>query len=276
MLKNIVVLRRIFVALWGIPLIAIPTVLGDWWFVCLVALIAFLATYEYMELLRILGIVVLRTIASIFAAVLVVSTKFSPMLTLQIFIVAAIVFLMVSLRAGTTQQTLQVVGSIGGLLYISGFLSLLVLLRISFKVQENYIAGWFLLSFMGMIWICDTAAYFGGKAYGKHLLAPKISPKKTVEGAVFGLIAAMLTGVVVSLIFQEKISVWFTLLTALIVGTIGQAGDLVESLFKRNAGVKDSGHLLMDHGGILDRFDSLIMTSPAIFLLSYWFQLIDL
>ncbi|MCX7835732.1 MAG: phosphatidate cytidylyltransferase [bacterium] len=276
MIIDQVLLRRIGVAVWGIPLILIPTVLGGWWFVFLIALIAFLATYEYMNLLRILGVHVFRTITATFAAVLVVSVKFSPMITLQIFIFASILFFMVSLKGAKSQQTLHVVGSISGLLYISGFLSLLALVRIYFKIQEGYLAGWFLLSFIVMIWICDTAAYLGGKTYGKHLLAPTISPKKTVEGAIFGMLGALLCGVVLVFLFKNQLNEWYILLCSFIVGTIGQGGDLVESLFKRNAGVKDSGEMLFEHGGILDRFDSLIMTSPAIFLLSYWFQLLNL
>lgn len=267
--------RRILVALWGIPLLAIPTLLGGWYFVILMAVIAFCSTFEYMNLLRKYGVTVWRTIAAIISGILIISIKISPTITIQLFIIASIFFAITSLRGGHSHQALRVTGALGGLLYISGFIALLVGLRLFLNTVHEIYAGWYILSIMVIIWVCDSAAYFGGKAIGKHLLAPSISPKKTIEGAILGLFGALLTGILFAYLFRNEFPTGFIILSSVLAGTIGQAGDLVESLLKRNAGEKDSGTLLPEHGGVLDRFDSLIMTSPSIFLLAYWFGLIS-
>ncbi len=121
---------------------------------------------------------------------------------------------------------------------------------------------------MGVIWGMDTAAYAVGKTLGRHKLCPTISPGKTVEGAIAALVAAVCV--------SAALGYWFRLplahgaILGLAVGIVGQAGDLFESALKRRSGVKDSGSLLPGHGGILDRFDSLLFAAPvAYFYLSF-------
>ena len=116
------------------------------------------------------------------------------------------------------------------------------------------------------IWVCDSAAYFAGRAFGKHKLFERVSPKKTVEGAVAGFIGAIAAFVIARAFFLSYLSPGEAVICGLIVGVLGQAGDLVESLFKRDAGVKDSSHLIPGHGGVLDRFDSLVFVSPILYL----------
>ena len=112
------------------------------------------------------------------------------------------------------------------------------------------------------LWAGDTAAIFAGKAFGKHLLAPTISPKKTVEGSVANLLACIAVSIPLAIWLNYS---WATgLACGLCAGILGQAGDLFESALKRRAGVKDSGTLLPGHGGILDRIDSLLFTAPAV------------
>ncbi len=103
---------------------------------------------------------------------------------------------------------------------------------------------------------------------GKHKLYEKVSPNKTWEGAIAGVIGSILVLSLVKMLAILPVSWPFTLLAGLIIGIVGQTGDLVESWFKRDAGVKDSSSLLPGHGGMLDRFDSIIFVSPAIFLLT--------
>lgn len=122
-----------------------------------------------------------------------------------------------------------------------------------------------LLLTFGVVWIADTAAYFSGRRFGRHKLAPEISPGKTVEGLIGAYVAVLVYGFVVSWIFQRNaplahhvsVLVFVAMLTALAV-----AGDLFESWMKRLAGVKDSGSLLPGHGGVLDRIDSLTAAMP--------------
>jgi phosphatidate cytidylyltransferase len=114
------------------------------------------------------------------------------------------------------------------------------------------------------IWAGDTAAIFAGKAFGKHKLAPSISPNKTWEGSIANLLAAV--GAAPALGYFLKYPMDKMLLLGVSCGVIGQLGDLFESYLKRQAGVKDSGNLLPGHGGVFDRLDSLLMTAPF----SYW------
>ena len=116
------------------------------------------------------------------------------------------------------------------------------------------------------IWLCDSAAYFAGRAFGKHKLFERVSPKKTVEGAVAGFVGAVAAFVIARAFFLPYLTIGESVVCGLIVGILGQAGDLVESLFKRDAGAKDSSELIPGHGGVLDRFDSLLFVSPVLYL----------
>jgi len=118
------------------------------------------------------------------------------------------------------------------------------------------------------IWICDTFAYTFGKRLGKHKLYEKVSPNKTIEGSIAGLLGAILTVIIVKIFNILPFSWSSVLLIGATIGIFGQIGDLVESWFKRDAGVKDSSALLPGHGGMLDRFDSLFFLSPIILILT--------
>ena len=122
------------------------------------------------------------------------------------------------------------------------------------------------------IWVGDTLAYFVGKAYGKHPLAPKISPKKTIEGGVANLIGCV--GAAAAVGYMIAVPLWVSITCGFIAGIFGQAGDLFESGLKRTAGLKDAGGLLPGHGGILDRIDSLLFAAPleALLLAAVWPQ----
>ncbi len=156
--------------------------------------------------------------------------------------------------------------------YLIGYVILpfLFITKISFG-EESYnnkiIIGLFIL-----IWTNDTFAYLVGKNFGKHKLFEKISPKKTVEGFVGGIIFAMIASVFISRFFinpnpaflPKSMLIWATI--AVLAGFMGTLGDLVESKFKRIAGVKDSGKIMPGHGGMLDRLDSIIFVAPFLFL----------
>jgi phosphatidate cytidylyltransferase len=120
---------------------------------------------------------------------------------------------------------------------------------------------------IGACWVTDAAAYLVGRKIGKHKLAPKISPGKTVEGSVAGLLGAVLF--VGALGWWVGLPVWSAALLGVTLGVVGQLGDLFESWLKRRAGVKDSGALLPGHGGVLDRFDSLLFVAPVAY---YWLR----
>lgn len=122
-----------------------------------------------------------------------------------------------------------------------------------------------IISILGIIWMNDTFAYLVGISIGKNKLFEKISPKKTIEGFVGGIFFSMITGIILATYYlYQSIIQWIIL--ALIIGVFGTLGDLIESKFKRNAGVKDSGTIMPGHGGFLDRLDSIIFVAPFIYL----------
>ncbi|MBU0946033.1 MAG: phosphatidate cytidylyltransferase [Proteobacteria bacterium] len=148
-----------------------------------------------------------------------------------------------------------------GLLYI-GFLGAHLLL-----LRELPQGNCWLLILTGITAGSDSGAYYCGRAFGKHKLSPLISPKKTVEGAVGGLLAGMVTSAVLAMFLFASVPWTFLLPVALFLGIVGISGDLTESVLKRATGTKDSGDLLGGHGGILDRGDSLLFAAPVLYYL---------
>lgn len=129
----------------------------------------------------------------------------------------------------------------------------------------------FFILIFAFSWGADSGAYFGGTFFGKHKLAPTISPKKTVEGAAFGILGSVLVTVIVCGIYSSVLGVgvkWITLnVCAIIFAVVGMIGDLFASLIKRSCGIKDYGNLMPGHGGVLDRFDSVLLISPLFYLI---------
>jgi phosphatidate cytidylyltransferase len=154
---------------------------------------------------------------------------------------------------------------------ISSSALLLVAFPLSYAVRLHGIVPngkWLLLFALAITWAADTTAYFVGRAMGKHALAPHISPKKTWEGAIGGIVGSLIIGYVAKY-FLPTIPVGHLLGMAFVGNVAGQMGDLLESAYKRSAGVKDSGSLLPGHGGVLDRIDALILCVPVV-----WYYLV--
>lgn len=131
--------------------------------------------------------------------------------------------------------------------------------------MEHFFAKSLIIGVFILIWVSDSFAYLVGKAIGKNKLFPSVSPKKTIEGFFGGFIFALIAAYLLSLSFKELTSAQWLILAAVLVIT-GSVGDLIESKFKRLAGVKDSGAILPGHGGLLDRLDSLIFAAPFAYL----------
>lgn len=156
-----------------------------------------------------------------------------------------------------------------GLSTLLPFFWSLLLLR-GYEFQHDASAGsWALLFVMSLVWVADTGAYFTGRAFGSRKLLPAVSPNKTIEGLLGGVGAATLLAVVVTIkshtAMQQSIAIIVSSVLAVLASVLG---DLTESLFKRVAGIKDSGSLLPGHGGVLDRIDSLTAALP-VFVISY-------
>ena len=128
--------------------------------------------------------------------------------------------------------------------------------------------AWLLVAIV-VTWISDSAAYLVGRSFGRTRLAPTISPNKTVEGALGGLVGGIVTSVVLDVLFGLGLGSILAALVGVLLAVVGQAGDLGESLLKRQAAVKDSGGLIPGHGGILDRIDSLLLVLPLTWFLAW-------
>jgi phosphatidate cytidylyltransferase len=132
---------------------------------------------------------------------------------------------------------------------------------------RSWAGAWLVFFPLVATWVCDTAAMFGGRAIGGPKLAPTVSPGKTRSGSLAGVVGSLAVAPVFGTAVFPRVGVqvplWQLLVIAAVLGVIGQVGDLAESLFKREAGVKDSSHLIPGHGGVLDRLDSLYFVIPA-------------
>ncbi|MDI6050274.1 phosphatidate cytidylyltransferase [Flavobacterium sp. XS2P24] len=192
----------------------------------------------------------------------------------QLDVVLLVIALVVSIKCilFLFYDNIQKISTSSKYLYLLGYIILpfVFITKISFGINDynpKIIIGLFIL-----IWTNDTFAYIVGKSIGRTKLFEKISPKKTIEGFLGGIIFAILAGYLISKYYikanpefsDRSILIWTSI--AIIVGIAGTIGDLIESKFKRIAGVKDSGSIMPGHGGILDRLDSVIFVAPIIFL----------
>lgn len=198
------------------------------------------------------------------------------------FTAVVLIILILDLRKGDFSQTVTNIGAtLFGVIYLGWLLGHAILLRnIGEYVNigayaENYQGlsdlGFFLVVFaVACTFLNDTGAYYTGQMIGRHKLAPKISPGKTIEGTVGGIVVCILTGLIVNFIFGNPLSSDWAIAFALLVAVAAILGDLVESSIKRGAGMKDSGDIVPGHGGVLDRFDSLIFVFPV----TYYFSIL--
>jgi phosphatidate cytidylyltransferase len=156
---------------------------------------------------------------------------------------------------------------LAGMLYMGWMLSHWVLMRNS---EEWPGRDWVLITLLSTFAV-DTTAYFVGRAFGKHKLAPNISPGKTWEGAIGGLTAGMAAVIILSMALGVEMGYGPLIIIGVLIGTIAQAGDLAESKLKRVTGVKESGAIIPGHGGILDRLDSVVLTGVVVYYCLEWF-----
>jgi phosphatidate cytidylyltransferase len=160
--------------------------------------------------------------------------------------------------------------------FLVPYLILPILILIFFLNGNFEIHSKWILSMIAMNWSNDVFAYFVGRKFGKTPLAPEISPKKTIEGSVGGLIGAILTGICLNLYFlNEPVSLLFISIFGIFIWAFGTVGDLFESKLKRLAQIKDSGNILPGHGGFLDRFDSFLFIIPVGIILVYFFNFLN-
>jgi len=262
-------LLRILSALVFLPIFwGIVKMLGIWAYLALVLAAALVGLFELCALAEARGHRVPRSLAVV--VVLVILASFAtPGVRLEYGLLLALTAIPLAALARGGDWS-PVIGDIGATLFavtfvgvFFGYLLRLRLLTDLPKGDENGSDLVFLLFFI--VWASDTAAYYVGGLLGRHPLAPAVSPRKTVEGAVGGLAGALAAAFVARLWFMQRLGVADCLLLGAGLGVAGMGGDLVESMLKRGAGVKDSARLVPGHGGLLDRVDSLLFAAPVLY-----------
>ncbi len=161
-----------------------------------------------------------------------------------------------------------------GIFYIGLFSSSLIKIR-EFYNYNNFIydrGGLIIISILITIWVCDSAAFFIGTPLGKHKLFKRVSPNKSWEGAIAGFVFSIITIIALKSFLVDFLSWQDAIVIGIITGSAGQVGDLIESLIKRDCSVKDSSSIIPGHGGIFDRFDSLLFTAPIIYIYLKYFS----
>lgn len=258
--------------IWSLILIAfvIFTVLvfPDWFFCLVLTAMIAAALYEFYSLVEKKGVVIFK-ISGIAIGIIVplsIFFSFEPTKGWELLFIIAVlltIFILQFTRKESNQAIVGVSTTLFGILYISWTFSFLMKLKM---VSEPYLpSGSLLVAFLLLVTKSgDIGAYFIGTAFGKHHLIPRISPKKSVEGAVGGFIFSVAFAVL-SKYYLPAIPVFHLAILGCLLGILAQVGDLSESLIKRDCQVKDSANLIPGLGGILDLIDSILFTAPTLY-----------
>ena len=271
-------MKRILTAVVALPILLVTVWSpSPYYFVILSTIAALLALGEFYSLAT--KARCKPQVVTGFCAALVVIASFvfeEPLLTVAALIAVAIVTLVGAVfRPSELKESLVSVSStIFGVIYVALLASCLVGVRMisdtRFATPVSHLSSKALTMFFAIVIFTDTGAYYTGRTIGRHKLAPRISPGKTIEGAIGGFVMAAVAGYVSKLTFFPEIPIAHCLVLGAIIGIVGQIGDLAESLLKRGSDVKDSGRLLPGHGGMLDRIDSILFSAPVLY---FYFRL---
>jgi phosphatidate cytidylyltransferase len=264
--------HRIATAIVGLPLVIAAIWFGFPLFSVLIAAAALVGTYEFCRMAGFGRREPLLYLGLLVALALVLSPHYGrgdPGALHVVLTTSLLVSLILLLVRKSTERAFQKwAWTMAGALYVGWLLSYWLNLR---GLEDG--RAWSLLAIF-TAFANDTGAFFVGRARGRHKLAPAISPAKTWEGAIGGLICAILcavaVGTILNLVSPYVFACWQIVVLGILIGVFAQIGDLVESLLKRSTGAKESGRLLPGHGGILDRFDSIIFVGAVAYYYVLW------
>ena len=274
--------QRILTAAIAVPILYAIFRIGGLIYLLFIMALILIGQLEFQKLLRSKSYPDQKVSGIVFSLLLAVSACMGYFYFMMTFTGAVVLVLVFELRKAVEGEKLVRAGiTIFGIIYLGWLLSHAILLRNigDIKAVSDYALsaqglkdpGFFFIFFtVACTFLNDTGAYFTGLRFGKRKLAPDISPGKTVEGTIGGIIACILTGIVVNYGFGSPLGSDWTIAFSVLIAVSAVFGDLVESAIKRGAGIKDSGAIVPGHGGVLDRFDSLIFVFPV----SYYFVLI--
>jgi phosphatidate cytidylyltransferase len=265
--------KRVIVSIFAIPVILIAGYLGGYYFFAFVIIISLFSFYEFSLLVKNKD-----ANANLFLGELIIFifllNQFKGFIDpTVIMLICSLSLLTFELFRNKGSAILNLGATFLGIFYIGIFSTSLIALREFYpNIDELYDRGAYLvISIFASIWIGDSAAYYGGTAFGRHKLFSRVSPKKSWEGAFFSFVFSVGALILAKLIALNFLSWLNVIAIGIIIGTFGQIGDLVESLLKRDSAVKDSSSIIPGHGGVFDRFDSLFFSAPVIWLYLKYF-----
>jgi len=265
-------MKRIIAAL-VLAVIGIPAmIMGGLFYYALIMLLLGIATWEYGNIFRTAGYNA-PTVFLVGGVVLLVGLRaYSPILApacLTLLILAAMTWHLFDYEKGRNLAAADFVVTVGGIVYLGWIGAYLIDIR---NLPDGI---WWLALVLPTAWLADTAAYFVGKRFGKHQLTPRLSPKKTWEGYWGGIIFGTAGTAGLALLWHSlgglEVTWWQGAILGAALSTLTTLGDLGESMFKRQAGMKDSSQIIPGHGGILDRMDSWLWAGALGYLLIIWF-----
>lgn len=274
--------QRILTAAVAVPILYAIFRIGGVIYLLFIMALILVGQMEFQKLLRSRNYPEQKVSGIVFSLLLAVSAYLGYFYFMMAFTAAVVLVLVFELRKAREGEKVVRAGiTLFGITYLGFLLGHAVLLRnigdirpvaeFALNAQGLKDPGFFFIFFtVACTFLNDTGAYFTGLRLGKRKLAPDISPGKTVEGTIGGIIACILTGIIVNYGFGSPLNSDWTILFSLLIAVSAVFGDLVESAIKRGAGIKDTGDIVPGHGGVLDRFDSLIFVFPV----SYYFVLV--
>jgi len=271
--------KRVITSLWFAPLLVVVVWFGgERGFTVLMAVFGILAALEFYRMAAMAKLFPFTCFGLVWTAFFILGRNsellsfltpyFTTGLLMPLLLTSAVVIPLIGLLGRRQKEGAfnSWVWTVAGILYVGWLLGHLVALR-GLDDGRNWV---FFILFV--TWASDTFAFFVGRRFGRHKLAPSISPGKTWEGAAGGVVAAVIMSILffTPTPFRLPLTSWQAIPLAVLVSIFGQLGDLVESLLKRNMGVKDSGSLMPGHGGVLDRIDSLVFAGVVVYYVVYY------
>jgi phosphatidate cytidylyltransferase len=237
--------------------------LGGNWFTALIVLLSMIGYDEYLRMNGLRNYQTAYIIGLMAMLFIILPISFDQLSVSSMIWILTLLLLTITVITKNKVTIDQMAQLLLGVIYLGFGFHYMIFTRL----MDPHGLFWTLL-ILACIWATDSGAYFSGMAFGKHLLWPAISPKKTIEGALGGLILSVIIAICFSLVHPELITIVKALGLGIIIAVVGQMGDLIQSAYKRVKGVKDTGAILPGHGGVLDRVDSWLIVFPFVHFFS--------
>ncbi|MEA3493322.1 MAG: phosphatidate cytidylyltransferase [Candidatus Margulisiibacteriota bacterium] len=265
-------LTRVLTAIVSAPILVACVYLGGLAFLISILLVALISLNEFYNMMKVKDFHPAYWVGNFFVVFFIIFAYYSLKKSWEpahsaILTGAALATLIATLflKQRPKEAIIDTAVTLLGMIYIGWFFSYFIFIR---ALTER---GAYLLFLMGTIWALDVVAYLFGTKFGKHKLWPSVSPKKTIEGAVAGFAFCLLAASIFG--YYAGFNMVHSIILGAIIGVVAQLSDLIESLIKRDAGVKDSSTLVPGHGGVLDRMDSFILAGPVFYYYLVWVML---